>query len=104
MSPDENTYVRDQNARVDPMFTLGTITVPGLRELLADLPDDAVVVVARDGLGGGDCSPLADGLINEDTQAEQPEPSLNLRGAGRSTGDQIPEAPGSGTAPTGPAC
>jgi hypothetical protein len=60
VSPDENTYVRDQNARVDPMFALGTITVAGLRELLADLPDDAVVVVARDGPGGDDCSPLAD--------------------------------------------
>jgi hypothetical protein len=60
VSPDENTYVRDQNARVDPMFTLGTITVAGLRELLADLPDDAIVVVARDGPGGDDCSPLAD--------------------------------------------
>ncbi|WP_067499128.1 hypothetical protein [Actinoplanes sp. TFC3] len=60
MSPDENTYVRDQNARVDPMLTYGTITVAGLRDILADLPDDAVVVVARDGSGGDRCSPLAD--------------------------------------------
>jgi hypothetical protein len=60
VSPDENTYVRDQNARVDPIFTLGTITVAGLRDILADLPDDAVVVVAKDGAGGDDCSPLAD--------------------------------------------
>lgn len=54
---DENSYVRDQNARVDPLFTLGTITVAGLREILADLPDDAVVVI---GDTEGDCSPLAD--------------------------------------------
>jgi hypothetical protein len=54
---DENTYVRDQNARVDPLHTLGAVTVAGLRELLADLPDDAVVVVAGP---DGDCSPLAD--------------------------------------------
>ena len=61
MSSDENTYVRDQNARVDPIFTLGTITVAELREILADLPDEAVVVVADDSAGGGgDCSPLAD--------------------------------------------
>lgn len=57
MHPEENTYVRDQNARVDPMFTLGTITVAALRELLADLPDEAVVVVAGD---ADECSPLAD--------------------------------------------
>lgn len=57
MSHDENTYVRDQNARVDPIFTLGAITVGGLREILTDLPDDAVVVVAGD---AGGCSPLAD--------------------------------------------
>jgi hypothetical protein len=60
VSSDENTYVRDQNARVDPMLTLGTMTVAGLRDVLADLPDDAVVVVARDGSSGDDCSPLAD--------------------------------------------
>lgn len=60
MSPDDNTYVRAQNSRVDPIFTLGTITVAGLRDILADLPDDAVVVVARDAEGGDDCSPLAD--------------------------------------------
>jgi 3-dehydroquinate synthase class II len=60
VTPDENTYVRDQNARVDPIFTLGTITVASLRDILADLPDDAVVVVAKDGAGGDDCSPLAD--------------------------------------------
>ena len=60
MGPDENTYVRDQNTRVDPLFTLGTITVAGLREILADLPDDAVVVVARDAAAGDECSPLAD--------------------------------------------
>ncbi|MEV8507063.1 hypothetical protein AB0368_19935 [Actinoplanes sp. NPDC051475] len=59
MSPDENTYVRDQNARVDPMLTLGTITVAGLRDILADLPGDAVVVVAGDG-ASDDCSPLSD--------------------------------------------
>jgi hypothetical protein len=57
VAPDENTYVRDQNAQVDPLFTIGTITVAGLRDILADLPDDAVVVVAGD---GDDCSPLAD--------------------------------------------
>lgn len=60
VSADENTYVRDQNARVDPLLTLGTITVAGLRDILADLPDDAVVVVAKDAVGGDDCSPLAD--------------------------------------------
>ena len=61
MSSDENTYVRDQNARVDPIFTLGTITVAGLRDILADLPGDAVVVVASESAGGrDDCSPLAD--------------------------------------------
>lgn len=60
MSPDENTYVQDQNARVDPLFTLGTITVAGLRDILADLPGEAVVVIARDGTGGDDCAPLAD--------------------------------------------
>ena len=61
VNPDDNTYVRDQNARVDPIFTLGMMTVAGLRDILADLPDDAVVVVARDGAGGGEeCSPLAD--------------------------------------------
>ena len=52
VSLDENTYVRDQNARVDPIFTLGTITVASLRDILADLPGDAVVVVARDAAGG----------------------------------------------------
>lgn len=57
MSHDENTFVREQNARVDPIFTLGAITVAGLRDILADLPDEAVVVVAGD---GADCSPLAD--------------------------------------------
>jgi hypothetical protein len=58
VDPEENTYVRDQNARVDPLFTLGAITVAGLRGILAELPDDAVVVVARD--GEDECSPLAD--------------------------------------------
>ncbi|HLL64675.1 MAG TPA: hypothetical protein VK453_02895 [Micromonosporaceae bacterium] len=58
MSADENTYVRDQNAGVDPMYTIGTITVGMLRDILADLPDDAVVTVARD--DHGTCSPLAD--------------------------------------------
>jgi hypothetical protein len=56
----ENTYVKDQNAGVDPMLTLGTITVAGLRDLLADMPDEAVVVVAADTAGGDVCSPLAD--------------------------------------------
>ncbi len=60
MDPDENTYVRDQNARVDPLLTLGTITVAALRDLLVDLPNDAVVVVARDAAMTDDCSPLAD--------------------------------------------
>ncbi|GAA0553735.1 hypothetical protein GCM10010172_40370 [Paractinoplanes ferrugineus] len=59
MSADENTFVRDQNARVDPLFTLGTFTVAGLRAILADLPDEAIVVVA-DTADGDDCSPLAD--------------------------------------------
>ena len=60
MSHEGNSYVRDQNARVDPMLTLGTITVAELRDILADLPDDAVVVVAKDGAVTDDCSPLAD--------------------------------------------
>lgn len=60
VSDEENTYVRDQNAGVDPLFTMGTITVAALRDILADLPDDAVVTVARDGAHSGDCSPLAD--------------------------------------------
>jgi hypothetical protein len=60
VSIEENTYVRDQNARVDPMLTLGAITVAGLRDILADMPDEAVVVVARDGSDGDECSPLAD--------------------------------------------
>lgn len=58
MSVDGNSYVRDQNARVDPMYTIGTMTVAMLRDTLADLPDDAVVTLA--GAGAGDCSPLAD--------------------------------------------
>ncbi|MEU4620229.1 hypothetical protein AB0G04_09655 [Actinoplanes sp. NPDC023801] len=45
---------------MDPMLTLETITVAGLRDILANMPDEAVVVVARDGAGGDDCSPLAD--------------------------------------------
>ncbi len=57
---DENTYVRDQNARVDPLYTLGALTVAEVREMLADLPDDAVVVVAPPEREGVDCSPLAD--------------------------------------------
>jgi len=57
---DENTYVRDQNGRVDPLLVLGTLTVAGLRELLADLPAAAVVVVARPDRDGVDCAPLAD--------------------------------------------
>ncbi len=60
MSLEENTYVRDQNARVDPMLTLGTITVADLRDILADMPDEAIIVVARDGSDGEDGSPLAD--------------------------------------------
>jgi hypothetical protein len=60
MSADENTYVRDQNARVDPLFTIGALTVAGVREILADLPDDAVVVVARPERDGQECSPLID--------------------------------------------
>jgi hypothetical protein len=60
VSNEENTYVRDQNARVDPMFTIGTITVAGLRDILADLPDDAIVIVGQDTEGRNDCSPLAD--------------------------------------------
>jgi len=60
VSADENTYVRDQNARVDPLFTIGAVTVAGLRELLADLPGEAVVVVAHPDRDGGDGSPLAD--------------------------------------------
>ncbi|MEV6637857.1 hypothetical protein AB0M54_44735 [Actinoplanes sp. NPDC051470] len=60
MSAEENTYVRDQNARVDPLFTIGAVTVAGLREIITDLPDDAVVVVARPDRDGADCSPLAD--------------------------------------------
>lgn len=58
--PEDNTYVRDQNARVDPMLTFGTITVAELRNILADLPDEAVVVVGQDETEGGHCSPLAD--------------------------------------------
>jgi hypothetical protein len=58
--PEENTYVRDQNARVDPMLTIGTITVAALRDILADLPGEAVVVISQDGAGGDACSPLAD--------------------------------------------
>lgn len=83
MNADENTYVRDQNARVDPLFTLSALTVAGLREILADLPDEAVVVVAgqsRDGSlladvqecwylpRSGDCVPLGrdgDGNVHE---------------------------------------
>ncbi len=57
---DENTYVRDQNARVDPLFTIGTLTVADVREMLADLPDDAVVVVAGPDGEGEDCTALAD--------------------------------------------
>jgi hypothetical protein len=60
VSADENTYVRDQNARVDPMVTIGTVTVADLRDLLADLPSDAVVVLARPERERGDCTPLAD--------------------------------------------
>ena len=60
MSADENTYVRDQNAGVDPLFTIGTITVSMLRDILADLPDDAVVTVGRGDAHDGECSPLAD--------------------------------------------
>jgi hypothetical protein len=58
--PEDNTYVRDQNARVDPMLTLGTITVAELRNILAGMPAEAVVVVGTDETGGDDCSPLAD--------------------------------------------
>ncbi|GAA2909972.1 hypothetical protein Acy02nite_89290 [Actinoplanes cyaneus] len=60
MSPENNSYVRDQNTRVDPLLVLGTITVADLREALADMPDEAVVVLARDGADADDCSPLAD--------------------------------------------
>ncbi|WP_067701385.1 hypothetical protein [Actinoplanes awajinensis] len=52
--------MRDQNARVDPLFTIGALTVAAVREILADLPDDAVVVVAHPDRDGTDCSPLAD--------------------------------------------
>ena len=60
MSAEDNTYVRDQNARVDPLYTIGALTVAGLREFLNDLPDDAVVIMARPERAGVDCSPLAD--------------------------------------------
>lgn len=60
MSDDENTYVRDQNARADPLFTIGAITVAGLRDLLAELPGDAVVVVAGPDPGDDGGTPLAD--------------------------------------------
>ena len=60
MGPEENTYVRDQNARVDQMLPLGTISVADLRSMLADMPNEAVVVVASDAAGGDDCLPLAD--------------------------------------------
>jgi hypothetical protein len=60
MSPENNSYVRDQNTRVDPMLVLGTITVAELREALADMPDEAVVVLAGDGADADHCSPLAD--------------------------------------------
>lgn len=60
MGVDENTFVRDQNARVDPMFTIGVLTVAGLRDILGDMPDDAVVVVANTDGGGRDGAPLAD--------------------------------------------
>jgi hypothetical protein len=60
MSTDDNTYVRDQNARVDPMFTIGALTVAGLRGMLADLPGDAVAIVASAAAGGEQCSLLAD--------------------------------------------
>lgn len=46
LTADENTYVRDQNARIDPMFTIGTLTVANLRDILADLPSDAIVIIA----------------------------------------------------------
>ena len=57
---DENTYVRDQNARVDPLFTIGAITVAGLRDMLAELPGDAVVVLGGPDAGDDGCAPLAD--------------------------------------------
>lgn len=60
MTADENTYVRDQNSRVDPMATLGTLTVADLRGILADLPGDAVVIVGGAGQGTAVCSPLSD--------------------------------------------
>jgi hypothetical protein len=60
MTADENTYVRDQNARVDPLFTVGAWTVDALRDALADLPGDAVVVVTDADEGSEVCSPLAD--------------------------------------------
>lgn len=41
------------------MLTFGTITVADLRDILADMPDEAVVVMA-DEAGGDGCSPLAD--------------------------------------------
>lgn len=58
--PEDNTYVRDQNARVDPLLTFGTITVAELRDILADLPGEAVVVVGQDETGRDNCSPLTD--------------------------------------------
>jgi hypothetical protein len=60
VAPDENTYVHDQNARVDPLFTIGTLTVAMLRQALADLPDDAVVIVANGYDDRRESSPLAD--------------------------------------------
>jgi hypothetical protein len=60
MSADDSSYVRDQNARVDPLFTIGALTVAGLRDLLVDLPGDAVVIVASAATDGEECSPLAD--------------------------------------------
>lgn len=51
--------VSAHNAAADPKNTEHTITVAKLRSMLADLPSDAVVVLAKDPEGNG-FSPLAD--------------------------------------------
>jgi hypothetical protein len=58
MNIKDSALAKARNAAADPQYTRHAMTVAQLRYELADIPDDAIVVLAKDSEGNG-FSPLA---------------------------------------------